>query len=433
MHNGAIPKHLHFRNPNPRLDWDRLPVKITTELTEWPQHSDRPPRAGISAYGWSGTNAHVVVEGYGEPGSRTAAGRQSSVPVGPSRAIAVSLPDSVAGRERPAERCEGRPARLLPISAKSEPALRELAGRYLSWLDEHDDESPVDDSDADPGLSEMAWTAGVGRSHFDCRAGVVFRDVASLRAGLSSVSEAEQRPLVQKPARVAFTFTGQGSQWVGMGELLYRSEPVFRAVLDRCDRLIVEERGASLLDVMFGRPGAAGQLDEPAWTQPAIYALECALTALWESVGVRPDVVLGHSLGEIAAAHTAGAFSLEDGLRFASTRGRLMGDLPRAGAMAAVFAAESKVAEAVREWNESREDADLCVAVDNGAQQVISGPVAEVHAFSEHMEKQGVNVQAIKAQSCIPQLAGRAGPGRFGNPLLRTSPLPLPGYRLSAT
>ena len=155
----------------------------------------------------------------------------------------------------------------------------------------------------------MAWTATVARSHFDFREGVVFRDAHALRNGLEAVATSGEAPPAPTASKVAFVYTGQGNQWVGMGEALYESEPVFRAVLDRCDELIREERGVSLLDVMFGRAGAAGDLDEPRWTQPAIYALECALTALWAGVGIRPDVVLGHSLGEIAAAQAAGVFT----------------------------------------------------------------------------------------------------------------------------
>ncbi|MDE2838208.1 MAG: acyltransferase domain-containing protein [Chloroflexota bacterium] len=173
----------------------------------------------------------------------------------------------------------------------------------------------------------MAWTASVGRSHFPYRAGVVFRDAASLREGLRSVAERDGTPEEQEPraaSGVAFVYTGEGSQQVGMGEELYGHEPVFRAALDRCDAALREVRGASLLDVMFGRPGAAGDLDDPAWTQPAIYALECALTALWSSVGVRPDAVMGHGPGEISASQAAGVFSLEDGLRAAARRGELM-------------------------------------------------------------------------------------------------------------
>ena len=124
-----------------------------------------------------------------------------------------------------------------------------------------------------------------------------------------------------------------------------------RAVLDRCEETLGEERNASLLDIMFGRPGAAGDLDDPQWKQPAIYALECALTELWSSLGIQPDAVLGHSLGEIAAAHAAGVFGLEDGLRLAALRGSLIGALPGDGAMAAVFAPASRVSEALDEHN----------------------------------------------------------------------------------
>ncbi len=395
IQNRQIPKHLHFRDPNPRLDWDRLPVKIASELTEWPARPDRPPRAGISAYGWSGTNAHVIVEGYGEPANGSNAGRVPSRPVGIARAVSAPLQDSPSRGESNGV-CIGRPARLLPLSAKSNEALQELSGHYLSWLDGGTGEFSQNGSVAGPDLADMAWTAGEGRSHFDFRAGVVFRDIGSLRANLAELAASDDPPEIRKASKVAFAYTGQGVQWLGMGEALYQSEPVARAVLDRCDQLMREERGASLLDVMFGRPEAAGDLDEPAWTQPAVYALECALTALWASVGIRPDVVVGHSLGEIAAAHTAGVFSLEDGLRFACTRGELLGSLPRAGAMAAVFAPASRVSEAVDEWNEAHAGADICVAVDNGMHQVVSGPKEEVHAFSEHLEASAVNVTRLR-------------------------------------
>ena len=396
MQHGVVPKHLHFRNPNPRVQWDRLPVRIVSESMQWPLHPERPRRAGISAYGWSGTNAHVVVEAYGETDHSSGTGRQEPGPAGLSRDVVISISDSPAGQSPSSGEFTGRPARLLPLSAKSETALRELSERYLSWLDERAGKSFAGGTAADPDLSDIAWTAGEGRGHFDFRAGLVFRDAASLRACLEAVAEMEPVPRTRKPARVAFAFTGQGGQWQGMGEALYRSEPVARAVLDRCDQHIRQERGASLLDVMFGRPDAAGDLHDPAWTQPAIYALECALAALWKSVGIRPSVVLGHSLGEIAAAHAAGVFTLEEGLRFASTRGTLMASLPRAGAMAAVFAPARRVQTAVDEWNEPRDGADLCVAVDNGAHQVVSGPVAEVHAFSDRMEAAGINVRRLR-------------------------------------
>ena len=171
---------------------------------------------------------------------------------------------------------------------------------------------------------------------------------------------------------------------------------MLRSVLDRCDALLREERNESLLDVMFGRPGAAGDLDDPRWKQPAIYALECALSALWASIGIRPDVVFGHSLGEIAAAHVAGVFSLEDGLRFAAARGALIGALPGEGAMAAVFAPAPQVAAALDEHNAASAGVGLCIAADNGAQQVISGPAAEVAAMQERLEAQDIRVARLR-------------------------------------
>ncbi|MDE2851833.1 MAG: type I polyketide synthase [Acidobacteriota bacterium] len=323
MRHGVIPRHLNFSNPNPNIDWDRLPVRVTDGMTDWPLHPDRPRLAGVNSFGWSGTNGHVLVQGYDE----------LEAPAGAARAsfpASVRLP--VKARTVPGEEPLGEPGtretRFLPLSARSPEALREVAGRYLSWLDE----------ETDPDLSDLAWTAAVGRSHFAHRAGLVFSEAAQLRQQLEDLAAGEGGGTPRAAQKVAFVFTGQASQWPGMGRALYEREPVFRSVLDRCDRLLSEDREVSLLDVMFGENGTDGLLDEPTWTQPAIYSLECALVALWESLGVRPSVVVGHSLGEIAAARAAGGFTLEQGLRYASARGTLMGATRSDGAMAAVFA-----------------------------------------------------------------------------------------------
>ena len=397
MHRKVIPKHLHFNTPNPRVDWDSLPVQITSEATAWPKVAERPHRAGISSYGWSGTNVHVVVEAYPSESPAEVDLRGMPQPAGPSRPVALQAANAVPAEADTPRRREGRPARLLPLAGKSDAALKGLAKSYLAWLDEQTSPAFKDGAATDAELSDLAWSASVARSHFDFRKGVVFRDAQSLRQGLQQVTNASDESPRQTASKVAFVYTGQGNQWAGMGEGLYQSQPVFRAVLDRCDQLIREERGVSLLDVMFGRAGAAGDLDEPQWTQPAIYALECALTALWESVGIRPSAVLGHSLGEIAAAQAAGVFSLEDGLRLASARGRLLGALPRSGAMAAVFAPAPQVEKAVADWNAARPDADVCVGVDNGTHQVVSGPAEEVHALADQLEAAGLNVRRLRA------------------------------------
>ena len=395
MNRGVIPRHLHFQNPNPEMDWERLPLQVTSAPTPWPVHEDRPPLAGVSGFGWSGTNAHVVLEGYTSPDGVPPRVNGGDWVAGAPLPIAVSLPASVTP-PRAKDALAPRATRLLPLSGKTDSALREVAGRYLEWFDEQGEALAAEGAASGPPLSDMAWSTGIGRSHFERRAGVVFRDAESLRAGLQAIAATDEGPAPRKAATVAFVYTGQASQWPGMGAALYESEPVVRAVLDRCDEVLAEERDGSLLDVMFGRPGSTADLDDPQWKQPAIYALECALAALWSSLGIRPDVVLGHSLGEIAAAHTAGVFSLEDGLRLAALRGSLVGALPGEGAMGAVFAPASRVSEALDEHNATSQSVGLCIAADNGAHQVISGPADEIAAILERLEKADIRVARLR-------------------------------------
>ena len=438
MRQRVIPRHLNLRNPNPEIDWERLPVRVTTTATDWPLVPGRRPLAGVSSFGFSGTNSHVIVEGCEEPDGAPARGAMRW-PAGAASPVPVRLPEPHSDLPAAEEGLRPRETRILPLSGKSPGALGDLAARYVEWLDEpagaarsgdRDAEPPLADSgdrDVEPSLADIAWTAGVGRSHFSYRAGVVFRDRRSLRDGLTALTGADEGPGPQGAAKVAFAYTGQASQWPGMGEDLYEREPVVRAVLDRCDALLRDERDGSLLDVMFGRTGSAGDLDDPRWKQPAIYALECALTALWASVGIRPAVVLGHSLGEIAAAHTAGVFDLEDGLRFAAARGALIGALPGEGAMAAVFAPASRVSAALDEHNAASGGVGLCIAADNGAHQVVSGPAAEIDALLERLEARDVRVARLRkspayhssmVEPALPDLEGVLSKLDFSPPSL---------------
>ena len=315
---GVIPRQLNFDTPSPLIEWDRLPVRVTEETTGWPPHPDRPPRAGVSAFGISGANAHVVLEGYGADNGIAEDPGGTPAPAGPVRPVAMSLPEPVAEVPGTGEGLAERGARLLPLSARSEEALAALAGRYLEWLDGRAGEIAPDDAASRALLSDMAWTAGVGRSHLPCRAGVVFREAASLRDRLTALAAAEEVREPANAARVAFAYSREGSGWAGSVEALYAREPAVRAVLDRCEAAVRDERGASLLDAMFGRPGSGDALDDPAWAGSATYALGCALAALWSSLGISPDVVFGDGAGEMAAARAAGMFGLEDGLRLAA-------------------------------------------------------------------------------------------------------------------
>ena len=343
MNEGRIPGQLHFHNPSPHLDWDSLPVRVTAEVTEWPSHPDRPPRAGVSSFGISGTNSHVVVEGNGASGDGSEQAGDLVSPAGSPKTVDVAFPGRAASLPSPTGDYGPRSTRILPLSAKSPRALRELAERYLAWLDTCQALATTEDGASASLLANMAWTAGIGRSHFDHRAGVVFRDCESLRDGLGAVAARRDRagprpmrPPSSTPPRLAFIYGGEGSEHEGMGSDLYDREPVVRAILDRCDAVLTEERaGASLLGVMFGKAGSDGTLRDPEWAQPAVYALASALTGLWASAGIRPAVVAGQGIGELAAAWAAGLFTLEDGLKLAAARGMTLAR-PRMRVAAAV-------------------------------------------------------------------------------------------------
>ena len=392
MHRGMIPKHLNLHNPNPRLDWERLPVRVPTEPAEWPQRPGHPLRAGVSSYGISGTNAHVVIESYGSHNA-TAEPRERHWVAGASKKVTGALAGQEAELQLTEQGLIPRKTRFLPLSGKSASALRELAGRYLTWLNERAGElaSPADEDEA---LADMAWTAAVGRSHFPHRAGLLFRGTDTLTNRLNALVETDDRPQSGSPKKVAFAYTGQGSQWVGMGRELYQTEPVARAVFDRCEAVFLAERGKSLLDVVFGRAGNGEDLSDTAWEQPALFALACALTALWASVGVRPTVVLGHSVGELAASWAAGVFSLEDGMRLAATRGALLSGTGH-GAMAAVFASAEKVVSAIESLNAESDGIGLSLAADNGTHQVVSGPAEKIEAISKRFETEEVRVTRL--------------------------------------
>ncbi len=383
---GVIPRHLHFRDPHPGLDWEGLPLLVPTETVAWPDDRQRPRMVGVNSFGISGTNSHIVVGQHVSDGPGN--GRELSYP-GPAKSVEVKLPEALALQYPPKAEVSPRPRRMLPLSGKSGDALRELAQRYLAWLDEEGSELSKAGLNIPEMLSDMAWTVGIGRSHFDHRSGVVFQDERSLREGLRALAEAGQIEEPPRANRVAFLYTGQGSQWAGMGKALFETEPVARAVMDECDRVVREARGVSLLDVMFGRDETAGELSDTAWEQPALYALECALAALWKSVGVRPMAVMGHSVGELAAAQAAGVFSLQDGMRFAVARGSLL-SATEPGAMAAVFAPKSTVAEAVERVNAASNGVGLSVSADNGPQQVVSGPFEDIEAVSRLFEAEGI-------------------------------------------
>ena len=386
MRRGVIPKHLNFENPTTAIDWETANLRVPTEAMDWPHVDGRPPRAAVSGFGWSGTNAHVIVEGYGAPAAPSLSAGRTMWPTGAS--VEVGTPDAITVAD-----IAPRQTRILPLSAKTPETLRELAGRYLDQLSETSGGPSPDTPASDPALSDLAWTTTIGRSHFRYRAAIPFRDAASLREGLDKIAASDSpRQPAGAPTKIGFVFTGQNSQWVGMAQALYESEPVARDVLDRCEAIVQSERGESLLDVIFGR---GGDLDDSRWAQPAVYAVECALTALWKIVGVEPSVVAGHSLGEFAAAQAAGAYSLEDGMRLTTARGELMSSLPPGAAMGAVFATQAAVEAAIVEQQAISGDTRLTIGLDNAINQVVSGGAEDVEAILQRFEAEDVRVRRL--------------------------------------
>ena len=391
---GVIPKHLNFQNPNPAIAWESNPLKVVTENTCWPCERPSSRIAGVSAFGFSGTNAHVLLKGYDEASSSS-----TTLPehVSGQLKMKIAVPAVEVQQSTRTEDTVRNQQLLLPLSAQSSGALRSLASAYSSWITENVVDAKLPTARARELLADFCWTACSGRSNFNRhRAAISLEDSETLLNQLQEIASNDSLPITIAPRKIAFAYTGQGSQWFGMGADLYENNLVFRSTIDRCEAVIQQERGTSLIDRIFGDPAKADELDEPQWVQPCIYALECALTDVWQSFGVRPNVVFGHSLGEIAAARTAGVFSLEDGCRFAALRGQLMGRLPDDGLMAAVFWNEQGTSAVVAEYASKYPNKEIAIAAYNGAHQVISGRDEVVESVLTQLTSQGVKVHRLR-------------------------------------
>jgi acyl transferase domain-containing protein/acyl-CoA synthetase (AMP-forming)/AMP-acid ligase II/acetylornithine/succinyldiaminopimelate/putrescine aminotransferase/acyl carrier protein len=347
-----IPAQLHLTKPNPHIDLSGTPLSIPTEKQAWVANGTRR-LAGVSSFGFGGTNAHVVLE---EP------------------------PPSVPARQR--QQSE-RPLHLLTLSAKNDEGLKRVASRMADSLA----------TETRAGVADTCYTANTGRTHFLHRLAVIGQSDEELAGKLREFALEGSTPSglfqgqTSRPnrARIAFLFTGQGSQYAGMGLQLYATQPTFRRAFDTCLDILNLRLERPLLAVLDPESKDAALLNETGYTQPLLFALEYALAELWRSWGIEPDVVLGHSVGEYVAACVAGVFSLEDGLKLISERARLMQELPRDGAMASVFADETKVAALVSDY-----DGLLSIAAVNAPGHVViaghSEAVAEAISKLREME-----------------------------------------------
>ena len=343
-----IPPSLNFERPNPQIDFASSPFFVNDRLREW-EANGTPRRAGVSAFGIGGTNVHALLQE-----------APAVEPSGPSRS-----------------------RHLLTVSARTAGALEQACANLLARLE----------SDPSLDLADTAFTLTVGRRSFEHRRALVCRDredaLALLRGG--DAKRVHTGRVEAGEARVAFLFSGQGSQYASMAAELYRSEPGFRAPLDRCAEILEPHLGLDLRPLLFPEPGdeeAAGErLAETALTQPALFAVEYALAQLWMDWGVEPEAMIGHSVGEYVAACLAGVLDLESALALVAARGRLMQALP-AGSMLGVSLPGAELQELL--------DGDLALAATNGPKRsVVSGPPDAVAALAETLEARGVTCRRL--------------------------------------
>jgi microcystin synthetase protein McyE len=357
LQHGEIPPHLHFQDPNPLINWQGYPIKIPSQTTPW-SNNNEVRIAGVSSFGFSGTNAHVIVE---------------QAPV--TKTIEIKLQ---------------RPSHLLTISAHNETALKELAQRFYTHLESH------------PEIGDICHSAAIGRSPLPERLAIVADTLPELQQKLSAFTDEKtldnltfyQRFPGEKQTKIVFLFTGQGACYAGMGHQLYQTQPTFRKYIDKCAEILANHLEHSLQDILFGNQ--TDLLNQTAYAQPAIFALEYSLAMLWQSWGIEPSLLIGHSVGEYVAACIAGVFSLESGLQLVVKRGQLMQTAPT-GKMASVFTDEATVLSLIKNYSDT-----VSVAAINHPQQiVISGESNSINEIVTNCKNQKISVQLLSVSGAF--------------------------------
>jgi acyl transferase domain-containing protein/ubiquinone/menaquinone biosynthesis C-methylase UbiE len=392
LHHREIPPSLHFQEPNPFIPWAELPVAVAAAPTPFPE-TDGRRLAGVSSFGFTGTNVHVVLE---ERGKRKE--ERGHDGAGVSRS---TLNSQLSTLNSPAKR---RP-RLLKLAARDDDALDRLAERWVEFLGEE----PAR-------FEDLCFTSTTGRADLPARLTVVAASAAEARSGLEAHLRGDApaglaRGLVAGASAgdLAWVFSGHGAQRSGMMRELYETHPVFRAALDECDALLHPMLDRPLLAVLF--PDGAEPADESplltgmTYSQPALFAAEYALARLWQSWGVEPAAVLGHSVGEYAAAVIAGVFGLEDGLRLVAARGRLMDSLDRRGAMLVVFAPHDRVLPLL-----AAHPAIDVAAINGPAETVLAGEATAIERLEAELTRRGIE--------CRRPAVAQAAHSRLLDPIL---------------
>lgn len=370
LQHAEIPPHIHLEKLSPHIPWNDLPLTIPVIPTSWEPPTDRRI-GGLSSFGFSGTNVHMIIENT------------------PPRPVTT-------GNE------EKQGWSIFTLSAKSEKSLHDLSNHYEQYISKSlTNEVQHATSNSERGsqsLANIAHAANTCRAHLSHRLAVVSDNAAQACQQLAAFILDHQNEdsicstmPVARPPEIAFLFTGHGAQYAQMGHKLYKTQPIFRQVIDRCNTLAQAYLDQPLFSALFPEAGTPDLLSGMTYTQPALFALQVALAELWRSWGIQPAVVGGHSLGEYAAAVVAGIFSLDDGLKLVCTRGRLMDQLPQSGSMAAIFASEEQVNEIIQPYAN-----ELSIAVINAPTNiVISGQTDAVEAALAEYEAKEIKTRRL--------------------------------------
>lgn len=348
LENGKIPPQINFSESNSNLGIEKSPFYVNTELKDWEENLF-PRTAGLSSFGAGGTNAHFILQQY-------------------------ERKDELSSKP-------GVP-QILTLSAKTKESLNQLINKYHAYFSHLEDAS----------LEDISYTTNIGRGHFSYRFSAVVNSLEELQDIFKKGVNSEEFPPPSSDAQeIAFLFTGQGSQYVGMGKDLYEQHPIFKESLDKCANILQQYFSESILDILFAEGKYKEKINNTLYAQPLLFAVEYSLAQLWQSWGIKPSFLLGHSLGEYVAACIGGVFDLPDVLKLVVTRAKLMAALPEGGSMISLFAKREAVEEALSM------EPEVSIAAVNGPESVVvTGTKEACSRVADKFEMQGLEVRPLR-------------------------------------